>query len=398
MILTVSSVPAQTSTVSSGEVLWAFASGGFMYRLDPATGAVLETIGGVHHQYGSTGLAARRARLYFLDAVGASLPSTSRLVEIAPADASHRVIGSLGLKAYTIPSIEANPADDKIYAIVQQKLCTLDPTTGVATIVTPLKGGVFGGFTDFFVGLAFDRVGNAYVTGINGPRLYSLDVQTGQATLLANLGIGPGLFYDLAFRSDGKLWGDFVDGGFSAPQNSGLYEIDVIALAATLKQHLQFAYFGIAFVPAPEITSYCTSRTNSQGCMPSVQAHGIPCIGASKGFEIQATNLINQVPGQLLYSVRGRDQRPFHGGTLCIAAPVQRFPLQGTGGTASGGSHDCSGNLAIDVNTFAWFGGGNPLLRVPGTTVDVQWLSRDPGFAPPFDVSLTSALEFVVGP
>ena len=43
--------------------------------------------------------------------------------------------------------------------------------------------------------------------------------------------------------------------------------------------------------------------------------------------------------------------------------------------------------------------GGNPspLLRQPGRTVRMQFVSRDPGFAPPDNLSLTGGLEYVIG-
>jgi hypothetical protein len=53
------------------------------------------------------------------------------------------------------------------------------------------------------------------------------------------------------------------------------------------------------------------------------------------------------------------------------------------------------------MNAFAAGGlGGNPSpeLSGPGHTVRMQFVSRDPGFAPPNNLSLTGGLEYVVGP
>ena len=70
--------------------------------------------------------------------------------------------------------------------------------------------------------------------------------------------------------------------------------------------------------------------------------------------------------------------------------------IRDSGGSATG--DDCSGLFAIDMNEFAaGLGGGNPRpeLSLPGTLVDCQWWSRDPGA--PFNTGLTNALEYLVG-
>jgi hypothetical protein len=37
-----------------------------------------------------------------------------------------------------------------------------------------------------------------------------------------------------------------------------------------------------------------------------------------------------------------------------------------------------------------------PALSIPGTVVRAQWWGRDPGFAPPFNVQLSNAVEYRV--
>ena len=121
--------------------------------------------------------------------------------------------------------------------------------------------------------------------------------------------------------------------------------------------------------------------------------------GAGSEVFVTATLELNNKPGEILYSVTGRAATPFQGGFLCLAPPVRRTPGVNSGGTAPPVS-DCSGVYTMDMNAFAaGLLGGNPdpALALPGTVVRCQWWGRDPGFAPPNNSSLTSALEYAVG-
>jgi hypothetical protein len=149
---------------------------------------------------------------------------------------------------------------------------------------------------------------------------------------------------------------------------------------------------------APTII-YCTAKTNSLGCTPSIGSTGIPSATAGSGFVVAAANVINNKNGLLFYGVSGQAATPFQGGTLCVKTPIRR-----TGATNSGGNpppNDCSGIYALDMNAFAVSPGPPvplPALTVAGTVVDCQFWGRDPGFAAPNNTTLSDGLEYIVGP
>jgi hypothetical protein len=96
----------------------------------------------------------------------------------------------------------------------------------------------------------------------------------------------------------------------------------------------------------------------------------------------------------LLYSTSGALAAPFAGGILCLQAPIRRTPPQSSGGSTVGS--DCTGVFVFDFN--AWIASGADPALVAGVSVWTQYWSRDPGFPPPANASLTDAATFVVWP
>jgi hypothetical protein len=140
---------------------------------------------------------------------------------------------------------------------------------------------------------------------------------------------------------------------------------------------------------APSVP-YCVAKLNSADCAPEIASTGTPSIsGQGDDFLVQASNVLNQHPGLLIWG-QSSVSIPFGGGSLCIS-PVNR-----TGGQASGGSPyppaDCSGTYSFHFSPA--------LLQthalVPGTVVFVQYWSRDSGFAAPNNIGLTAGLRFTV--
>lgn len=144
--------------------------------------------------------------------------------------------------------------------------------------------------------------------------------------------------------------------------------------------------------PTPDVR--CVATANSIGCAPMVTHSGTPSASAPSGFAIAGINVLNQKNGMFLYSLTGLQQVPFSGGYLCVRPPFKRTPVTNTGGSPTGS--DCTGVQTIDFNAYV-ASGANPAL-VAGVTVDGQFWSRDPGFAPPVNVGLTQAIHFGLTP
>ncbi len=140
--------------------------------------------------------------------------------------------------------------------------------------------------------------------------------------------------------------------------------------------------------------AYCNAKTNSLGCLPAIGWYGQPSASAMEGFQVVATQLRNNKATVLFYTRAGRAAQPFGGGTLCLATPISRTPIQTSGGKPAG--NGCSGSLSFDFNTLI-ASGVDPAL-VAGVTIDAQFWGRDPGFVAPNNVTITNALEFVIGP
>jgi len=147
----------------------------------------------------------------------------------------------------------------------------------------------------------------------------------------------------------------------------------------------------ISTFPATPVV-YCTSKTNSLGCVPAVSFNGAPSLSSASPFTLSTAQLLNHRPGLSFYGFRSLGI-PFQGGTLCATTPSTRLPIGDTGGNAPP-ANDCSGVLTYDFNARIQ-SGVDPMLSL-GQEIFLQTWSRDPASAS--HTGLSNAVRFVINP
>jgi hypothetical protein len=142
---------------------------------------------------------------------------------------------------------------------------------------------------------------------------------------------------------------------------------------------------------APMPMAYCTAKTNSLGCAPAVAFSGVASRSMANNFRVRAINVRNQKSGILFWG-SAQAANPFLDATLCVHQPLRRTAVQSSGGSASG--NDCSGTFQFHFSHAYMQANG----MQAGFTRYAQFWSRDPGFAPPYNFSMSNALAFDVVP
>lgn len=142
-------------------------------------------------------------------------------------------------------------------------------------------------------------------------------------------------------------------------------------------------------VRQPEFVVTCIAKLTSQGCRPQIEWRGAPSPTIGDDFSIAATGVTPSSFGLFVWS-RNAAQTPFGGGSLCVAAPIRRWPASGT--SAGQRNPQCP---SVDSGAMTlWL--SKPALAamglLPGDVFHVQGYFRDRGFAPPNDVGLTDSL------
>ncbi len=141
----------------------------------------------------------------------------------------------------------------------------------------------------------------------------------------------------------------------------------------------------------PLPTSYCTAKTNSLGCTPTITWSGMPSASAGSGFIIGAQQVLPHMSGALHYGTRGI-AIPWNGGLRCTTDgnPGRTWPQT----ASASGAPPCTGEYAFDFNQFI-ASGVNPIL-IAGQRVFVQYYMRDP--ASTYGWGLSNGLDFTILP
>ncbi len=203
--------------------------------------------------------------------------------------------------------------------------------------------------------------------------------------------------YAMSGADGSVLWSFFTGNRVFSVAPVGDLDGDGIAEAAVGTQDTSNSVVvhvldGNAGLPPPP-ASYCTGKTNSSGCVPFLTSTGLPSASATAPFRVVANDLVPDEAGFYLYGF-GKSNLNFHGGKLCIKAPLTRLLPPKNAGSA--GTPPCAGVVKRDFNVLIQ-SGSDPLLSA-GATARAQFRQRDPGDPAGFGDGLTNGLVFTIAP
>jgi hypothetical protein len=140
-------------------------------------------------------------------------------------------------------------------------------------------------------------------------------------------------------------------------------------------------------------SSYCEASASSLDCEAVIGFEGSPSLTGSDDFVVTARGLRGNRNGLMVWG-HAMGDKPFMGGSLCISGPLNRTPVQSTGGSPPP-AEDCSGTLSFFFtqeymnDQFLWH----------GRTVYAQFLYRDHSFpGDPHAVGTTPGLRVTICP
>jgi hypothetical protein len=120
---------------------------------------------------------------------------------------------------------------------------------------------------------------------------------------------------------------------------------------------------------------------------------GSPSISGPDNFRLTCREVVPNVAGLLILSPTP-GFTPFGPGNLCFAGQIRRRPVQ-VSSNAPGTPNNCSTYVLTDHLSQAYLAG---LGFTVGTTIYCQYVSRDGGFPPPNNLSLSQGLRFTILP
>jgi hypothetical protein len=229
-----------------------------LIKLDPVTGGIIEShpVTGQEALFG--GLAAGPGGVLFaLD--GYNDDFSDRLFSIDAASGAGTVIGATRFN-WNFRSLCVDPVSGTLYGATDNALYSMDTTSGLATLVAPVTGTDL----DQLTALAINASGQAFITDIGNTDLFSLNLQTGQATRIASIGESGNWFNDLAFDAAGVLHG--------VRNNGGVWIIDTATGALT--SQFPGLLTGIVYVSTG---STCYPNCDNSTAPPTLNANDFQC-------------------------------------------------------------------------------------------------------------------------
>lgn len=135
--------------------------------------------------------------------------------------------------------------------------------------------------------------------------------------------------------------------------------------------------------------TYCTAKTSSHGCVPSIVGVGEPSVANPGGFSVTTAQL-EQAKNTITFFGTTAFGNPFQGGFLCVKPTLFRLGVKNSGGAAQ-----CQGTVSYTLAELQAHGSGGATV-VPGADVYCQTWGRDPGDS--FGSSLSNGVTFMVLP
>jgi len=228
----------------------------WLFKIDPLTGGAL-TSSSFPTGVALRGLCADGPELLSIEGLDDNI--SDRLFRITPGSGSGATVGNTQFN-WNVRGCDVHRATNTIYVVTDTpgptpRLFRVSRSTGAATLVatSPFVPGL-----DRVTAMAISPAGVAYVTDVVNTTLFRMDLGTGALTFIGECGpVGTSSgFNDLAFDSEGRLWG--------VRSLGGLYRIDTDTAVATLAAPSP-AWAGIAFIADAVVATERTTWARLKG-------------------------------------------------------------------------------------------------------------------------------------